>query len=72
MMLFMMDCQRGEILHGNIMMLFIRDCQRGKCCKVTYDARSRGIAREGEMLQAIPREQHHMLLCNISPSGNPS
>ena len=50
MMLFMMDCQRGEILHGNIMMLFMRDCQRGKCCKVTYDARSRGIAREGEML----------------------
>ena len=36
------------MLHSNIMMPFMRDCQRGKCCTVTYDARSRGIAREGK------------------------
>ena len=37
------------MLHGN-MMLVHEGLQRGKCCTVTYDARSRGIAREGEML----------------------
>ena len=53
MMLVHEGLPEGEMLHGNILpegdaRSFTRDCQRGKCCTVTYDARSRGIAREGK------------------------
>ena len=40
MMLFMRDCQRGEMLHGNSSL---------PCCTVTYDAVHEGLP-EGEML----------------------
>ena len=47
-MLFTRDCQRGEMLHGNICS-FMRDCQRWKCCTVTYVAVHEGLPERGNV-----------------------
>ena len=49
MMLFMRDCQRGEMLHSTIRCRSRGIAREGKCCTATYDAVHEGLQERGNV-----------------------
>ena len=58
MMLFTRDCQRGECCTATYDAVHEGLQERGNVCTVTYDVRSRGIAREGKCC-TVPYDAVH-------------